>query len=265
METSRQPEKLIDSATFSHIAMTQEDYKARRREKTREAAAALVDDLSFFRDVLVKEAPTAGDIRRLSAQLRRILVDGTLEKVAGPRVGKIRLLAPVIDEVVRLNREQPYEYVSVGYVTMFGIEVSWAILERGTKPRALKDFRPDALQELDPEHFMKQGVMVFQGTWITRREILRYMANVAEGIHSGEPKNYTDRLIRRARHMSKMSLDGGVPVLTMNVAPITEINLPPLLSKTDIDGALVELWAAADLLTKSPDIRALEAYIDVEQ
>jgi hypothetical protein len=61
--------------------MTQEDYKARRRAKTREAAAALVDDLSNFCEVLVKEAPNAGDLRRLSAQLRRILVDARLRRL----------------------------------------------------------------------------------------------------------------------------------------------------------------------------------------
>jgi hypothetical protein len=185
--------------------------------------------------------------------------------VASPRVGKIKLVAPVIDEIVKLNRKQPYVYVGVSNVTIFGVEVGFVMCESGAKPRVLANPRPDARQELDLEHFMKQGMMVFQGTWFSRREILRYMANVAEGIHSGEPKNDRERLIGRARHASKMSLEQGIPVLSMNVAAITEIELPPLLSKTDIDGALVELWAAADLLTKSPDIIALEAYIGSEQ
>lgn len=245
--------------------MTQEDYKARRREKTREAAAALVDDLSFFREVLVKDAPSAGDLRRLSAQLRRILVDGTVEKIAGPRVGKIRLQAPVVDEVVKLNREEPYVYVGVGNVRMFGIHVALTMIERREGARDMPNFHPDVRQELDLEQFMKQGVIVFEGTWLSRREILRYMANVADGVHSGEPKDDRERLIRRARHMSKMSLDGDMPVISMNIAPITEIALPPLLGKRDIDGALVELWATADLLTKSPDILALEAYIESER
>lgn len=244
--------------------MTQEDYKARRREKTREAAVALVDDLSFFREVLAKNEPTAGDLRRLSAQLRRILVDGTLEKVAGPRVGKVQLLAPVTDEIVKLNREEPYAYVGVGNVIMFGIQIAFVMLERSVRPRAIPNFHPDARQELNLENFMRQGVIVFEGTWLSRREILRYMANVAEGIHSGEPKDDRERLIRRARHVSRMSLEGGMPVISMNISPTTEINLPPLLSKTNIDGALVELWAAADLLTKSPDILALEIYIEAD-
>lgn len=221
----------------------------------------MVDDLAFFREVLAKDAPTAGDLRRMSAQLRRILVDAVIEKIAGPRVGKIRLLAPVIDEVENLNREAPFIYVGVGHVDMFGVQVAMAIVDRDGG-RALKTFHPDMRQELTLEQFMKQGVIVLEGTWVSRRDVLRYIANIAEGIHSGEPKNEKERLIRRARHVSKMSLEDDTPTVSMNVALLTEIEIPPLLSKTDVDGALIELWAAADLLTRSPDVLALEAYIE---
>jgi hypothetical protein len=166
--------------------------------------------------------------------------------------------------MVKLNRKQPYIYVGVGNVRMFGIEVAFAMCESGSAVRALANTHANARQDLDLKHFMKQGVMVFQGTWFSRREILPYMANVAEGIHSGEPKNDRERLIRRARHVSKMSLEGGIPFLSMNVAATTGIELPPLLSKSEIDGALVELWAAAELLAQSPDVIALEAYIEAE-
>ena len=82
------------------------DYKM-RREKTREPAIALVDDLAFFRSVLKSEKTTAGDLRRMSAQLRRILVDGTLEKIAGPRVGSLLLVAPDTASAVAANRSDP--------------------------------------------------------------------------------------------------------------------------------------------------------------
>ena len=51
---------------------------------TRGVAHDLLDDLDYIRVIIKKEHLVPGDIRRLSNQLRRILIDGDLAKVASP-------------------------------------------------------------------------------------------------------------------------------------------------------------------------------------
>ena len=59
--------------------------------KTASTAQALVDDLAHIRFLENTKELTAGDVRRLSASLRRILVEQDLKNVATPRVGRIHL------------------------------------------------------------------------------------------------------------------------------------------------------------------------------
>ena len=243
---------------------SQEEYKTARRAKTREAAVALVDDMEFLRTVLANDAPTAGDIRRMSAQLRRILVDAAIDKIAAPRVGKITFQAPAIDQIVRSNRATPYAFLHVGPATIFGVRMAMGAIDRAGTARAAINYNPDGTTQLDLEHFMSQGVIVFEGDWISRREVVKFIANVAEGVHSGENKDDRDRLIARARHAIKFSVENGTPTFVANTRVAALASLPPLLSKTALDPVLIELWAAAEMLVQSPDVQALEAYINAE-
>jgi hypothetical protein len=54
------------------MAKLTDEEKTQLKAATLESAVALVDDLSHIRDILAKPEPTTGDLRRLSAQLRRI-------------------------------------------------------------------------------------------------------------------------------------------------------------------------------------------------
>jgi hypothetical protein len=74
----------------SEQAMTLSDDERRAMiAATHDMALAMVDDLEHIRELLAKSEPTAGDIRRMSNVLRRILIDnsGDLRKVATPRIG----------------------------------------------------------------------------------------------------------------------------------------------------------------------------------
>ena len=244
--------------------MTQEDYKRERRKKTREKADALLDDLSFFRALMQSGSVTAGDIRRMSAQLRRILVDEILEQVASCRIGKIKVMAPDITPLVQSNKKYPIPYLGVGGAAIFGVYVAMMMLDRGSKPRELSGFNVGNKVTLAPADFMKQGVMVLEGQWISRRQVIRYIANVADGVHGGEHKDELDWLIRRARHASTMSLRDGIPTFMANLEPFSLVELPALISRDKIDGVLLELWSAVSYLLESPDVQQLEAYIEQE-
>ena len=243
---------------------SKEEYKRARREKTFEHALDLVDDLQFFRQVLASESATAGDIRRLSAQLRRLLVDNTLERIAAPRIGKITLRASDITFLLKSNSERSFSFLGVGPATVFGVTWACAILESGSGPRNLTGYHPERTKEVDLDNFGRQGVMIWEGTWISRRQVIKYIANVASGVHSGEDESHGDRLIRRIRSFFKLRVENGIPTMSTNLDLISSINIPPIVSRSDLDWALIELWAAASFITTSPDVICLEEYISSE-
>jgi hypothetical protein len=62
--------------------------------KTRNAAIALLEDLDHLRNMAKGWHHTSAELRRASALLRRLVIDGDLHKVAAPRIGKILLRIP---------------------------------------------------------------------------------------------------------------------------------------------------------------------------
>src|ERR1700726_624990 len=93
--------------------LTDED-RAALLKQTLDTAVALADDLSPPREIVSQPKPSSGDIRRLSAQLRRLLVDRILSVVASPRLGKLTLLAPDVQPVIVSNRANPIPFFMLG-------------------------------------------------------------------------------------------------------------------------------------------------------
>ena len=245
--------------------MTKEDYKEEWRKKTIEAAAALIDDLKHFRKIINSDLVTAGDIRRLSAQLRRFLVDGALEKVAGPRVGRIRIPAPASQKFRDANAAMKIPFLGLANVRIFGVNIASAMLDVGDGliDRGI-EFDPNARIDLSVDDFMRQGVIILDGDWITRRDVIRYIANVADGVHSGDIKDDRERLIKRARHAMAVKVKGETPTIIANIAALATDDLPLNADPNKVDWVLIELLAAACFVCEAPDIIALEAFISNE-
>jgi hypothetical protein len=85
--------------------------------ETRDAAVALLEDLEHIRMICGRDEPSRDELRRLSATLRRILIDSDLTKVAAPRLGRILLLAPDNKPLVKSNTKTPYHSFLVAVPT----------------------------------------------------------------------------------------------------------------------------------------------------
>lgn len=234
------------------------------RAATLEAAIALVDDLNHIRTVLSKPDPTPGDVRRLSAQLRRILVERDLAKVATPRIGRIFLTASDLKPVYVSNRSNPIPYFAAAGVEIFGVFIAAAMVERGGKTRPLQGYSPDAIVLLRLDNFMAQRVICFEGEWIRRLDIIKYIANIAHGVHSGTIKEPVENLIRRVRHVSRMSVKDGTPLIENNFSIFSTFELPVIVDRKHIDCVLIEVFATASHLVNSPDVLRLEKIISAE-
>jgi hypothetical protein len=230
---------------------------------TYESALAMVDDLQHMREVVAKPEPTPGDIRRLSNPLRRILIDnnGDLRKIAPPRIGRIKLLVPDILPLIRSGKKHPYAFLSAGVANVFGISVDAWMAELDSRPRDIPDYEPMRTTEVRLDGFLSQNVICFNGQWISRSDIIKYVANVAHGVHSGDPKEPTQSLLQKIRYAATVKLDGETPTLSFDIQAIVAGDKPLVVNRTAVDFVLIQLISAVRYLTISPDLILLEEII----
>ena len=244
--------------------MTQEDYKAGRRAQTLERAVALLDDLEFLRLSLANPRPDAGSIRRMSSLLRRFFVDRVLEKVAGPRIGRITVRCPDASWVKQRHERTPLLLYAIAHTEILGVKLANLTLGSGERPEdgaVLNKPNPDERISLSLDDFFKQGTILFKGNWITRWQVVKFIANIADGVHSGEKLDEHEQLVKRARHALTLNVEGDILKVDFDTPAFDAGALPAILSRSQVDVVLLELWATCDHLVSSPDIHALEAYI----
>lgn len=74
------------------MATMSESDRQKFLEDTKGQAVALLEDLAHFREILSRPNPFRGDLRRISATLRRLLIERSITMVAGPRIGRLHFL-----------------------------------------------------------------------------------------------------------------------------------------------------------------------------
>jgi hypothetical protein len=227
-----------------------------RMRATREAAAALVEDLEYMRNVLARLDACRGELRRLSAVLRRLVVERDLSDVAAPRIGRVFLPVPDNKPVLKAERDRPYAFFASGGVAVFGMYLRAAIGEQAARPRELEDFDPDRTALVKLDGFLSQPVLCNQGTWFNRREVIKYVANIASGVHSdraSEPQEVALASIRRS--VTYRVQDETVAV---QFQAVEAVEGDFRYSRDAIDPVLVEILAAAQFISDSEDVRRLE-------
>lgn len=242
---------------------------ARARVATRAAAASFVEDLGHIRDVLSKPNLERGEVRRMSAILRRFVVDGDLPMIAAPRLGGGRLKFMVPDnnafyraqERARVN----YSFFVSGGVGLFGLECRAAL----AVPGEFKDFPIDPLTidsdarvELNIDSFLSQRIICVEGRWISRKLAIKHIANYASGVHSRTPDNPEEELAARARcYLSFGINDKAVANISVNVQALGGDVIEPDFDPNHIDCVLYEVFCSASFVVNSPSVIALEAEI----
>jgi hypothetical protein len=128
---------------------------------------------------------------------------------------------------------------------------------------------------LPTDNFLSQKVLCLQGKWATRRDGIKYMANVASGIHSGRRKTDVEHLLNRIRHAANYAavpLPAGIGApgemaasFQFNAQALNDdADLPFSYDPKNIDPVLVEMLATGHFLAISPDILTLETNVTKE-
>jgi len=250
-------------------------------EKTKDTAFAFLEDVEYLRNLINDTTSETAYLRRASAILRRWFVDGILQSVASPRVGRIHILAPDSAPFVASLKEQPFTVFVNARTSVFGVFLAAGMVEPGNKPREFKDAVDiNERKSFRIDKFRKQEVIYFQGRWITRDDVITYIANVGDGIHSGKTKTDTEKTIASVRHAVVFSLVdpkkdpnrpkwmpddiGLVPNIAFNLKALSYARLPLKYEPGSIDCVLVEILAIIHCVVESPDVLKLEAEIRKE-
>jgi hypothetical protein len=255
---------------------------AERLIETKPGAAAFLEDLGHVRDIVrTSDKADAGEIRRLSNVLRRLLIDngGDLRSIAPPRIGRFTIASFDNGPVLKSEARKPIAFYQSGGGAIFGVYVRAALIEANQLgeppgPRPLPDFDPERTISLPLDNFLAQKLICYRESWATRGQIIKYVANVASGVHTGTPRESFELLLNRARRavsysMQQISVPDGSTAEALNLAADMDVihsnaDLPFRYDPGHVDPTLVELLAVAQLLLNSPDIAKLESVIRAE-
>lgn len=231
---------------------------------TKSAAIAFLEDIQYLRSLIATENASAAEIRHLSNLLRRLLINGELREVAAPRIGRIHIL---VKQLKPFWTDGDYTFFASLGANVFGIEFDCMRLG-ASKPAhvdPLSSYNPDERIEVNVDGFCSQKVLCLQGDWITRGQVIKYVANVASGVHTKSPREPFEFKLMKMRQAAKCSISHGVVNFGIDRSILIVANDPPLqLSKNSIDVVLLELLAAATQLLRSTDILRLEELIKCE-
>lgn len=230
---------------------------------TRGAAIALIEDLGHVRETLAKPEPSAGEVRRLSSILRRLLVEDDLRAVAAPRVGRVNILAQDNNPIYRSCRSAPYALHATAGASIFGLYLLHISIDRGNPVRDLSGFSEEPTR-LSLDTFLTQKVICLDGAWASRRAAIKFVANVASGVHSNTPETDEERLLARVRQIAHVSILDGDPRIVFDQEAFENGTPKPFYDPKALDPLLIEMFASANFLTRSPEVQALESAIRSE-
>ena len=118
--------------------------------------------------------------------------------------------------------------------------------------------------ELGHDGFLNQKVLCLQGEWVNRRAVIKYVANIACGVHSGTPQENADLLLAMIRTCSAYEINGDGVTISLDFKAIMQKDAEIRYNDQRLDPVLIEIISACHYLMLSPSIQALENHIREE-
>lgn len=248
-----------------------ESFRQRLLHESRQAALAFAEDLPYLQDLASGRTLTRSEVRRAATVLRRLFVDnghGDLPRIARPRIGELKVLGPDNLEYYRRDRTRSFRFFASGGRKVFaGYSLRGVVVEQPSRTgtnNSPSSPAEDHAVSMTLDTFLAQKVFCLDGVWITRREVIKYVAN-ASGVHSGRSEDKADFVLTRIRTLFAVSAHDGIPRITARADPEGSVDAKSLISSADeLDLVLVELAATTEYLVNSPDTERLQRLLSSE-
>lgn len=247
------------------MADISDEQKQRLLLVTRPAARTTFEDILYLRELVGSRSTSATALRHSSVVLRRLILQGELSRVAAPRLGHQFLIqAKQLKPVYKYDARLPLKVFASMGCNAFGVEFD-GICAEVRNSRGIPDYHPDNRSALNIDSFAKQKVMALDGRWVTRRDVIHYVANKAGGAHPASGANEaTERMLLLLREVISISIEDDM--VSLNIRNRVSLSEEIQFSFTPgrIDAVLLELLAASAQLVNSPDCQFLQNVIEVE-
>lgn len=239
-----------------------ENKKAEKILETKEDAIALVEDYDHLLQIVDETETKPTDLRHASAILRRWLVEKQLVRVASPRVGRVHLEAIDNNPVYRVERKGVIHSFVSGGASVHGVYIAAGMKNVGSQAISIPDYHPETLITVNVETFLKQRGIYTEATWVTRLQVIKFVANVAHGVHGGKVKEDWEGLLERFRLAISVTLetrtDGKMmPTIGWSEGTPGQGRFPEKYDPRKVNGVLLELLATIWFLVKSRDVKEL--------
>lgn len=247
------------------MSMSEEERKARVLA-TQGSAIAFLEDLNHMHELLAAAPPDAGSLRRLSVVLRRLLVDREIHETAAPRIGRFIIDAPDEAPMIKHAQKMDVLFFATGGANMrfadgdeFEARDMICVVGSGLGKPPLEHLNKRIPLRVD--NFLSQPVFCVENVWISRKKIIQFVANIANGAHAGTPKTDDEKRIAMICRAGRFSFDKGQPTFEMKLALKEGEQLFFQYSKDSVDPLLIELLATARYLAESADSALLKEKI----
>jgi hypothetical protein len=243
-----------------------EEHRQKLIEASREAAAAFLEDLHHLRQFAEQVTHTNQELRRISGVVRRLLVDNDLIPVAGPRLEIFEFDAIDVKPIVKASNKTPFRFFCAAKVIFPGVELAGLQVVEGPRShRPSAEFNPERIVKLRLDGFMNQPAICFGGDWLTRRNALKFAANIASGVHSRHPRDAGEELALRIYRGVKITVGANGIGVIFNKPALLNPELPPFVyDPLALNPILVELLSTIRCIVSSSDTARLERMIEIE-
>lgn len=230
------------------------------RLRSRDSAAAFLEDFDHTRDLLSRKLPTRTDARHLSAILRRLIIEGDLQTIANPRVGEISIIGPDLSlAYLSVAQKKPIAFYAIAFLGL-GTETIYSV-----RKSLFDNFDHSSKigkKAINIDKYRDQSVIWFDGKWISRREIIRYVANEKSGIHSQGERKFNNE------HISLIETTMEIRT-TEEIYKISMLDPPSIAPRSTyrpdtLNPVLLEIILSANAIFTSPDIIELAACVRKE-
>lgn len=223
----------------------------------KELDITIYEDLAHLAKLWDTSDTKNADIRNSVHILRRLLIYGDLQKSANSRKFELVIDAPDLKPYIKASRYGLVEFYQAGGANVLGVYVSGSMVSKGQSHRLgriMKEHHPDKVVQLNIQSFLRQQCFSFKGEFVTREDVIKYVANKAGNAHFD--RKGRDVVIDRIRGACQICLtEDGMPSLGFNIDAIENDNFSFNPSPKNIDPIFIEVAATAKYLTESKRIQ----------
>jgi hypothetical protein len=239
--------------------------EARRKQKSiprpsLETEVRFIEDFRWLSEMIDRDPPAYGDIRRSSAVLRRFFPDThDFHRIASFWAPKPTLIAfdnrPFYRAADRAEVVPMFVSGGRGFLEHNIVALSVPGPFDGVPmPAAIEE----RLTQLNVDTWEKQKLICFWGTWASRVDIINYVANRAHGVHSGKDKDKFDESLSMIRRVVQIGRHAeGHPRIAMDPSAPFVVNPDFTPRPNELDCVLFEYACTVRFFVESPDAIAL--------